>query len=256
VLWVALAVLLLAFAVVFMLAVRSVPLEENAAFLKYEWVRKLVSSLVGADLLETMTPTSLASFVLAHPLAWILLIAFMMTVASGVLAGEIDHGTMDLLAALPFSRRRVYASASVVVIGGGLLLCGALWGGLALGCRLTGADDVQLGALGMVACNLYAAYIFLACFAMAVSASCSRRELALAITFVPIFYSFVLNFVGPFWTPAQKVAWSGFLHYYRPLPIVRDGAWQWGDISTLLGLAVVAWGIGLVIFARRDVPAR
>ncbi|MFH1418636.1 MAG: ABC transporter permease subunit [Planctomycetota bacterium] len=256
VVWVAAMVLLFSLVMVFMLAVHSMPLDETTQFLRMAWVRKLVNALVGADLMETMTPTGLAGFIFSHPMTWVLLITFLMTASSGGLAGEVDRGTMDLLAALPISRPAIYVSLSIVILLAGLPLCGVVWLGVAAGRLPTGATDVQLGVLGIVACNLYAAYCFLACFSLAVSSGCSRRGTSLAIAFVPIFYSFVLNLVGAFWEPAKRIAYTGFLHYYAPLPTIRDGTWPWRDMAVLAAAAIVCWGVGLVVFSRRDVPAR
>jgi len=128
--------------------------------------------------------------------------------------------------------------------------------GVCVGRPLVGAEDVQLGVLGLVAVHLFAVYVFLSCLAMAVSAMCSRRTSALTICFVVVFYAFLLNLLVAFGEAIQSIGFTGFLHYYRPLPIVRDRAWQWGDIAVLLCAGAVLWVAGFVAFRRRDIPAR
>jgi len=113
-----------------------------------------------------------------------------------------------------------------------------------------------MDALAILTCHLYAVYVFLAFFSIGVSALCSRRTTALLICFGVVFYAFVINLLVAFWPALQKIAFTEFLHYYAPLPIVRDHVWRWGDIGVLLAAGIVCWTVGLVGFRRRDVPAR
>ena len=248
--------LLLAFAVLFMFAVHSIPADQTRDWLKLEWIRSLIASLLGADLLESFTPTGFASFVFTHPMTWMVVVAYVFAIGSGVLSGEIDRGTMDLLATLPISRGGIYVSLTVVVLASGLPVCGAVWLGTFCGRALVGDPEIDMAVLGLVVCHLYAVYVFLSCLSIAVSALCDRRSSALTICFVVFFYSFVLNVLAGLWPAIQKIAFTGFLHYYAPLPIVRDRAWQWGDLAVLITAGAALWIVGLVGFSRRDVPAR
>ncbi|MCG8404378.1 MAG: ABC transporter permease [Phycisphaerales bacterium] len=250
-------VLLMAFMILFMFAINSMPLEEiGKVWLRVDWMRRLIGSLIGSDVLDSVTMQGMVSVAFSHPLMWIIIIAFLLTVTSGVICGEVDRGTMDLLATLPLSRTSLYTSLTFVTLVLGLPVCGAVWIGLWLGRALVGAHEVQMDVMAIVACHLYAAYVFLACFTMAVSAVCSRRTTALTIDFVAIFYSFLLNLLVMFWSAIEKVAFTGFLHYYAPLPIVRDRVWRWGDMTVLILCGLVFWTAGLLVFRRRDVPAR
>ena len=47
---------------------------------------------------------------------------------------------------------------------------------------------------------------------------------------------------------------TGYLHYYRPVDVVRDGRWPVRDLCLLGTVAVVFWTIGLLIFRRKDIP--
>jgi beta-exotoxin I transport system permease protein len=46
----------------------------------------------------------------------------------------------------------------------------------------------------------------------------------------------------------------GFLHYYRPVEVVREGRWPVRDLCLLGTVAAVTWIAGLVIFRRKDIP--
>ncbi len=258
--WIAAGTLLTAFVVFYMFIVGSM-LERQANIfeivdgLGMDWVRKLMTAMIGSDIAQTMTSTGLASFAFAHPMVWTVIIAFLFTVTSGVLSGEIDRGTMDLLATLPISRGRIYCTLSFVVMGMGIPVCAAVWVGAAIGKSVSNSADVDLAALALLDAHLYAVFILLACFSLAVSAMCSRRGTALAIAFLVVFYSFTLNVLAALWEPAKNIAFTGFLNYYAPLPIIRDRVWRTGDLAVLMATAAVCWAVGFVAFRRRDIPA-
>lgn len=254
--WTATLVLILGFTMLYKTALGSVPIEESQHFLRLAWIRRMVAAFAGADLLEVMTPTGFVSFGLSHPMLWILLIGSLFTYVSGALTGEVDRGTIDLVGTLPFTRTSHYFAVSLASIGAGVPLCAAAWAGLWLGGRMGQSSNVDYAILAVVTVHLFAAYVCLAGFSLAVSASCSRRTTALLFCFLPVFYSFVLNVISAFWEPAQRAAWTGYLGYYRPLPIVRDGVWQWGDMATLVTAGIAIWLVGWAVYVRRDFPAR
>jgi hypothetical protein len=138
----------------------------------------------------------------------------------------------------------------------GIPIAWALWVGAWVGRGLAQAEQVDMSVLALIPAHLYAAYVFLACFGLGISAMSDRRGSAAALAFVYIFYSFVLNLIGAFWAPAKRIAFTGFLDYYMVLPIVRDGAWRLHDIAILVGAGAFWWVVGLIVFCRRDIPAR
>ena len=255
-LWAAVLALLMGFVILYMPATKSIRLDASAELLRLEWLRRLISALIGSDLLDSITPTGIVSLAFSHPLTWTLILSFLITTASGLMAGEIDRGTMDLLATLPISRGCIYGTFTFAVLVAGLPLCWAVWLAVWLGGRLADVRDVSIGALVLIPWHLYAVYVFVACLSLTVSSLCSRRGTAVAITFVVVFYAFVLNLIAAFWQPAKQIAFTGFLHYYAPLPIARDQTWRVSDIAVLLTGAAVCWLVGWVAFSRRDIPAR
>lgn len=253
--WLGALVLLTGFVILFIFAIHSVPMEQSREWIQLPWVRAFLQAMVGADMTEGFSPTGITSFAFSHPFTWVVLVTFMLTTTSGVLVGEIDRGTMDLLAGLPVSRTSIYASVSSVILVMGLPLCWAMWSGAALGRRAVGDDEIALDRLRAVAWHLYVTYVYVACFGMAVSACSKRRGNAIAFAFAAIFSSFVLNFLCALWPAARKVEWLSFLHFYTPLPVARTGMISKKDMLTLLIGAAAWWTLGLTVFRRRDIHA-
>ena len=247
--------LLIAFVIVFVNAVHATDMEQYMSVMKTEWIRNLMRAMVGADIVENFDTTGLISFAFAHPVMWTAVISFLLLSTSGLISGEVDRGTFDFVATLPVSRRQIYVSYSIVSALWAVLLVAALFMGAWLGMKQVGYEGVNYGTLFVVSAHLLAAVWFVTAMGMAFSAICNRRVTAGAICFVYILYSFTLNVVEAFWPAIQKIGWSGFLHFYRPLPVARDGQWDWNSIGVLLGSATVIWLAGLISFRRRDLPA-
>jgi len=256
-LWTALALLVFGFAILFMYAIHATPIgQQGGEFLKMPFVRRVLTVMLGSDPLVMLTPSSLSSFAFTHPLIWSLLVVFALTMSSGVLAGEVDRGTMDLLGSLPMSRAAIYNSLATMTILMGLPLCWLVWLGVWAGKNIAGAADVRMEVLVRVAWHLCATYTLIASFSTAISAGCNRRGIAVAIAFFLIFYAFVLNMLRAMWPALDRLAWSDFLNYYQTFVIVRDETYRWKDIGVLLSAAAAWWVAGLIVFTRRDVPAR
>lgn len=248
------AVLLFAFVVIFVFAANSINVEQRLDVMQTPWVRRLISSMIGGDIVDNFTRTGMIAFAFAHPAAWAMLLTLILTSTSGLIAGEIDRGSFDFVATQPNSRTRIYASYTLVVALAALLMCVAIWGGACAGLAMIGDTEADRGVLAIVAAHLYAACLFVVGMGMAMSGMCNRRLFAAGACFLYIFYSFVLNVLEAFWPAIRPIGVTSFMHYYSPLPVARDAAWQWGNMAVLVGAGLVIWWAGLVRFANRDLP--
>lgn len=251
-----LAVVVFAFLVVRALVEAEDDLAHWRMFLDRPLVKFFIRTALGADLTEDLNSTTLATFALGHPLLYALSWTLLLTIATGVLAAEIGRGTADLLLSLPVSRAAVYLSTSVVWMLAAALVSAAPLAGLWLGERVWAPrQPFDLARIGPVVVNLLALNLCLAAVAMMVSAMVSRRGPAIAVLLFALLASDLVNLLAPFWTVIQKIAFLGFLHYYRPLPVIRSGQVPWADVGILLAVAAVTWLVGLWHFRRRDIPA-
>jgi len=238
-----------------MLAASSMLEQQTRVFLEIEWVRRIMSGLIGMEITGVISPTGLISFSFTHPMTWTVSLGFVLMLTSGAFAGEIDRGTIDLVATLPISRTSYYTTMTLFVLAAVLPLvltsfC-ALWI-----LRHTLVDmDIDFRILARVAFHLYFVIAAVACLAQAIAAGTGRRATAIVVCFVYLFYSLVLNVVGAFWEPIKAIDFTSFLYFYRPLEIVNTGAVVWSDVLVFVAAGAVAWTIGLIIWLRRDFPA-
>lgn len=250
------AIFALEAAIARMLVTAASTLDRWQPVLELPLVRNFVHLIMGADLLGDLSPTAMATFGMAHPLLWVLAWALLIAAGTGVLAGEVDRGTADILLALPISRAGIYLSTSAVMLLLTLLVSAAPLVGLFAFNRVFPLDaPVDFARLAPVSVNFLALNLAVAGLTLGVSSASSRRGKAVAVVLAILLVSDLINLMVQFWDAARPLRFLGFLHYYRPLPIVRSGRLPPADLATLCTLAVVTWLIGLWYFRRRDIPA-
>jgi len=172
---------------------------------------------------------------------------------SGVLAGELARGSLEVVAAGPISRRRLaleklgsHAAALAAVVA---ILAFATYGSLVTFGTLPG-DQVGLAAvLGQHA------WVFLATFAPGAVAFAVAplvgRGTALGIGSIVLFGSFIVNGYAdsvPVFDQVRGLSYFNLTAGHRPMA----GAWDWGSIGVLGAMVIVALAIGIVAFERRD----
>ncbi len=247
---------ILIFETMFVRAMGEFSGEMSQVWLQNRLVRRMVEMLVGYDLASDLTPTTLMTIGLAHPLLYTFQWSFLLTVCTRVIAGEIDRGTADLLFSLPVSRASVYVSTSVVWLAAGVVLAFLPVPGIALGQRLAPLwMPIDLPRLWLPAVNLYALYIAIGGITMLVSAVVVRRGVAVAIPLGIVLASEFVVFLAHMSPVAWQLMRVTLLYHYKPLVVLRSGAWPVGDMLTLLGIGATCWTAGLLWLRRRDIPA-
>lgn len=251
-----LGIVLLEIVLVWGVAETARELDKVRPVLELPLVRSFLRLALGADLLEDLSATAMMTFGFGHPMLYALAWTLVLTIGTGVVAGEIGRGTADLLLALPVPRVAVYASTSVVWVLAAVGVSAAVVAGLWLGERIFPLwEPTDFPRLTLVAVNFLALNLAVAGSTMFISSVVSRRGLAVAILLTALLASDVVNLLAQFWEGAHVISFLGFLHYYRPLLIVRSGHLPAPDIAVLLAVALLAWLAGLWHFARRDIPA-
>lgn len=249
---------LVIFEVLFMRAMGEISddAQTGMALLRLPVVQRFVKMVAGAEMLDNVTATSLMTLGLGHPFLLVVHWATVLTIGSRVLAGEVERGTADLLLTLPVSRTAVYNSVTLVWLLAGIPLSLAPWLGVCLGQQWFPLwEPVDLSRIAILCVNLFFMYLAVGGMTMVFSALIPHRGLAIAFVLAVLLLSVVLNFLQTFWQALEAISAIGVLHYYRPLPIVRSGAWPLQNLVALGTLALVTWLLGLVRFVRRDIPA-
>ena len=218
------------------------------------FMRDFVAALLGIDIEGEITAQLMQAFVWVHPTVLTLLWANETMYCTRFPAGEIDRGTIDVLLALPVSRRRIYLCETIGFLAGGALMLGAGAIGYAIGSQTLPIESrPEWTLVSLILFNLFCLYIAIGGVAFLVSSLSERRGRAVFTVFTIIVASFLMNFLAQFWSPAQPFAFLSVVEYYQPANILKTGSLAFGDIAVLLGLGGFAWIAGCEITARRSI---
>jgi len=217
------------------------------------FLRNLIGAMIGTDVGGGLGPEMFAAIAWVHPVVLALVWAHAIVLCTRVPAGEVDRGTIDVLLALPVSRWQVFVTESLVWVGAAFSIIVAALLGNAVVARLGGnALDIAVTRLLPVAANLLAIATSVGAFAWLASCLSDRRGRALAVALLAVLASFLLNYLAPFWEPANRIAWLSVLRYHQPVRVLQSGQWPFADLGVLLGAAALMWVVAGTVFARRD----
>lgn len=255
--WVQLVLFGLALSIVALLLTMLLPQLErglNRVLVTLPFVRNIVQALLGDDLGPRISAHTLQGIIWVHPTILALLWAQEIVFCTRMPAGEIDRGTVDTLLSWPVSRRKLFYAETVAWLACGIVLCLMLLAGNTLARKIspTVAPHSWRNVL-FVICNLYSLYVAVGGLAWLVSAISNQRGRAMGVVFALLLASFLLNFLVQFWEQAEPLAPLGVLNYYRPANILATGHLPLEDLAVLWTVGVLAWWVGLEVFARRSI---
>lgn len=177
---------------------------------------------------------------------------------SGLLAGELARGSLDLLATTPRGRARL----ALEKLGGFLLALALAVALFAAGAYASLAafgtlpnDPVGIDAVLAHAAWLYVAALVPGAVAFAAAPFVGRGG-ALGAGGLALFASFIVSGYASIVSalePLKPLSYFAITGGHRPIA----GAWDWASIGTVAAITTVLLAIAVVAFARRDmlVPA-
>lgn len=226
-----------------LLVVYIYPSVEAAAGSIEEWLATLPESFQSSFAMDSYTTIEgfLASEV--YQFVWLLLVGlYLVYMAGGIVAGDVESGRIDLLLATPVSRTRViiekYLSLLVPIAILNLVMPLFVFGGVvAIGESIDFADLLLLHLFSVPYLLLTGA------LGLALSVLFNRADIAQRGGLAALFMLFILDSV----TLGTDFEWLGSIsptRYFSPIDILVDGTIDW--TGTVL---LVAATVALVIFS-------
>jgi ABC-2 type transport system permease protein len=182
------------------------------------------------------------------------------TRGSDAVSGPLERGTMEMLLAAPVRRSAIFLTQALATTAAAALLCGVLlasvWTVVALG---PWAGKVAPERFLPAVANVFGLMVCMAGISACVSAADSHRWRTIGIMCGLYVTAILTKLVGRLSGVLGWVGYLSVLNAYEPQRLVGGGpeAWRmlaWYD-GILLGIGIVAYLIGAVIFSRRDLPA-
>ncbi len=174
---------------------------------------------------------------------------------TGTLAGEEDSGRLEMIVALPIPRWQIVA-VKAVALGVALLLILAI--------AAAGAALTLLSILGQVDTKVTAADLFLSLMAawpllMAVGmislflgTFCPSRRVASMIATVVVVASYLGSNLTGMIASLESIEKLFLFHFYEATAGALEHGQQLGNMLVLLAIALIAFGIAVFFFQKRD----
>ncbi|MGD0274005.1 MAG: ABC transporter permease subunit [Gaiellaceae bacterium] len=181
------------------------------------------------------------------------LLAVAISAGAAALAGEEEHGTLDLLLSLPLSRTRCLLEKLAALVCETLALAFVLWILLVVASYSAGMG-VNAGNLGAAVLVLLLFALDFGVLALAIGAATGRRALAIGLSATLAVAADVVNALAPLasWLDGVKLA-SPFYYYTHGDPL-RNGV-NATDAIILVAIAVAFAAVAPLLFRRRDLAA-
>ena len=216
--------------------------------------------LSGVPFTEVATHAGRVALAFVDPVVVLAATVWGITRGSDAVSGQLERGTMEMVLAAPVRRVAVFVTQALATTAAAALLCTvlflAVWTAIALGPWAGKVDPLRFLP---AAANVFGLMVCMAGISAGVSAADSYRWRTVGILCGFYVFSILAKLVGRLSTPLWWVGYLSFLNAYEPQRLVGDAAESWRLLAqydaVLIGVGVVAYAIGAVLFARRDLPA-
>lgn len=205
-------------------------------------------------------PAVMLSVFFVHPVVLTTNAIWAIARGSDCVSGEIDRGTMEILLAQPIPRLLLPLCQGAVMVLGSAVLAAAAFSGVAAGVHTVSFDSTpQIGHYVPIAVNLWLLTVCLSGLSLFVSAWNSSRGRTIGILGAFYVLQMILKLAATMWPAGAWVGCLTILNAYEPQQMVVAPDTSWSMLATngttLLAVAGVSFGLALVIFRRRDIPA-
>lgn len=216
--------------------------------------------LSGVPFSEVATHAGRVALAFIDPVVILTAVVWAVTRGSDIVSGQVERGTMEMILAQPVRRMAVFVSQALATTAAAALLCGVLMLGVwtAVSCG-PWADRVDAGRFVPAVANVFGLMVCIGGITACVSAADSHRWRTIGIMCGFYVFSLLAKLVGRL---SEAWSWMGYLsvfNAYEPQRLVGDPAEAWQRLAqydgVLLGIGLVAYAAGAVIFTKRDLPA-
>ena len=180
-----------------------------------------------------------------------ILAIFAVVVGTGLVAGEEEKGTLDLLLSHPIRRWRVVAEKFAAFVTATVLIMVLVAIFFVSGSAMIG-ETSQLGRITLATMHIVPVTLAGGALALMVSVLFRSRRLANTVALVAIIGSYFLESLGKTVDALKPYRPIALFHYYDSSAVLFDGI-KWGDVGILLALTTICFIISLLAFQRRDI---
>jgi ABC-2 type transport system permease protein len=229
--------------------------ESVKTFLQFiDMLPSFIKTILGGEALQVGNIAGLIAIGYNHPLVLTLYMLFAVGVPTGLLAGEVQKGTMELILCRNVTKNHVYICTGLITITGMFALVMVMFSGTVVGINIYEfSQDVPLYSFFKAAINggtLASAVGGIALLA----AACFQRNTAVWITVTYLIVNYFVSIIAEWWPRMKWLYPSTIFYYVNGEKIFREAGWPLGDMAVLVSILFVSTFLGGFIWSRRDLP--
>jgi len=229
--------------------------ESVKTFIQFvDMLPSFIKAVLGGDALQLGNVVGLISIGHNHPLILTLYMLFAVGVPTGLLAGEVQRGTMELILSRSATKTQVYICAGLITVIGMYLLVLVMFTGTVVATSVYRFDqEVPLYYFfktAIVGGMLASAVGGIALFA----AACFHRGTAVSLTVAYLVVNYFVSIIADWWPRMKWLEPATIFHYVHGPEIFTKSSWPLGDMGVLISLLIVSTVVGGIVWSRRDLP--
>ncbi|MHC4994755.1 MAG: hypothetical protein ACYTGQ_06825 [Planctomycetota bacterium] len=212
-------------------------------------------SLIGGESLQVDNIGAFIGIGYQAPQVFLLIMLYAVGVPTGLLAGEVQQGRMELILSRVVTRTQVYACATLITLVGMFALVGVMFLGTVAGTWLFDfREQVELYPFFKVAMNGGLLSSMVGGFVLMCAAIFSRRVMAVGYASGVLVVLYIVSALSEWWPVMEPLGpWTPFYYVDGPR-IFNEPGWPWDHIAVLAGLLVIFVAVGGAVWRRRDLP--
>jgi beta-exotoxin I transport system permease protein len=225
------------------------------AFLQFlNILPSFVKTLLGGEMLRAGNIAGLIAIGYQHPLILALYMLFAVGVPTGLLAGEVQQGTMELILSRAATKTHVYICAGLITVTGMFALVLVMFSGTVAATGLYEFGQpvplhffFKIAIVGGLLASAVGGIALLA-------AACFGRGTAVALTVAYLVVNYFVSIIAEWWPRMNFLEPITIFHYVHGPQMFQKSAWPVADMAVLVSILVASTVLGGVIWSRRDLP--
>ncbi len=211
----------------------------------------IVRTALGGDMLDSGNMTALLTVGYQHPFVMFLYMVFAVGTPTGLLVGEVQRGTMELILSRPITKTQVYICAAVLTLVGMFCLVMVMFLGTVAAVHIyTFSEPIDLNLFFRLAMNGGLLASTFGAFALLCAASLGRLYSAIGVAVGFLTLNYFIAIVAAWWPKMEfmRKVTLFYLIYYSDL----WQRWPVENMAKLAAILVVTAIVGGIIWRRRD----
>ncbi|MHC4244409.1 MAG: hypothetical protein ACYSU4_18540 [Planctomycetota bacterium] len=240
----------------FQIAICGIMHDNESVKMFLQFIDKLsfVKSILGGDALQAGNVSGLIAIGYNHPLVLLLYMLFAVGIPTGLLAGEVQKGTMELILSRHVAKIHTYICAGLITITGMFALVMVMFIGTIIATNIYDfGEAIPLYTFFKAAINgglLASAVGGIALLA----AACFQRNTAVWLTTAYLVVNYFVSIIAEWWPLMKWLKPTTIFYYVDGGKIFKESTWPISDMCVLLSILIISTLLGGIIWSRRDLP--